>query len=92
MLTAGPGWEWVFFVNVPVGVVLLVVLTDCCRRCPPRASAPGSTSSGAMLVTAGHRLAIYALIGAGERGWAAAATLALARRRRGRRTPLFASG
>ena len=35
VLTAGPGWEWVFFVNVPVGVALLVGLTDCSRRCPP---------------------------------------------------------
>src|SRR5687768_845033 len=26
-LTAGPGWEWVFYVNVPVGVVVLVLLT-----------------------------------------------------------------
>ena len=26
VLTAGPGWEWVFFVNVPIGVVLLVGL------------------------------------------------------------------
>ncbi|MEV2226672.1 MFS transporter [Nocardia vinacea] len=27
LLTAGPGWEWIFFVNVPVGIVLLAAMT-----------------------------------------------------------------
>ncbi|WP_344836625.1 MFS transporter [Nonomuraea dietziae] len=26
LLTAGPGWEWAFFVNVPVGLVVMVAL------------------------------------------------------------------
>src|ERR671915_699231 len=26
LLTAGPGWRWVFFINVPVGIILLVAI------------------------------------------------------------------
>jgi MFS family permease len=26
ILTAGPGWRWVFFINVPVGIVLLAAI------------------------------------------------------------------
>src|SRR5215218_4256658 len=26
ILTTGPGWRWVFFINVPVGIVLLAVI------------------------------------------------------------------
>ncbi len=26
LLTAGPGWRWIFFINLPIGVVVLVLL------------------------------------------------------------------
>jgi len=75
VLTAGPGWPWVFFVNVPVGIVILVVLT---RVLPPlHAAAQRSRPDvlGAVLVTAATGSAIYALIGAGDEGWGSARTL-----------------
>ena len=75
VLTAGPGWPWVFFVNVPVGVVILVVLT---RVLPPLPAAGQRTRPdvlGAVLVTAATGCAIYALIGAGDEGWGSARTL-----------------
>jgi EmrB/QacA subfamily drug resistance transporter len=75
VLTAGPGWEWVFFINVPVGVVILVVLT---RVLPPLPAAAHRTRPdvlGALLVTAATGSAIYALIGAGDEGWGSGRTL-----------------
>ncbi|MFD0350662.1 MFS transporter [Kitasatospora aburaviensis] len=42
VLTAGPGWSWVFFINVPVGAALLAALPGCSPRPPPPATA-GST-------------------------------------------------
>lgn len=76
VLTAGPGWPWVFFVNVPIGVVVAVALT---RRLPRAAarSASGLDVVGAALVTAATGTGIYALIGAGDRGWADGTTLLL---------------
>lgn len=74
LLTAGPGWPWVFFVNVPVGLVLLVGLR---MHLPPRpaATAPGRLDAlGAALVTAATGTLIYALVSAGDQGWATTST------------------
>jgi EmrB/QacA subfamily drug resistance transporter len=76
LITAGPGWEWVFFVNVPVGLIVLVVLARVLPDLRPAAS--GSLDvPGAVLVAAGTGAVIYALIRAGDQGWLNAVTLAL---------------
>jgi EmrB/QacA subfamily drug resistance transporter len=74
LLTAGPGWQWVFFVNVPIGAVVLVLLP---RLVPAQVGAGrGSVDvPGALLVTAATGLLIYGLVNAGEDGWGAVSTL-----------------
>ncbi|PWI12293.1 MFS transporter [Streptomyces sp. NWU339] len=76
LLTAGPGWAWVFFVNVPVGLIVLVVLARILPRLPRAASGP-LDMPGAALVAAATGALIYALIRAGDHGWLNALTLAL---------------
>ncbi|MEU9671025.1 MFS transporter [Streptomyces bobili] len=76
LITAGPGWAWVFFVNVPVGLIVLVSLA---RILPPlpRAATGSLDVPGAALVAAATGALIYALIRAGDHGWLDALTIAL---------------
>ena len=82
LLTAGPGWSWVFFVNVPVAVLLLAMLAT---QLPAPSRATNRSGSlrgrldllGAALATAGTATLIYAVIRAGEHGWATISTLGL---------------
>lgn len=76
LLTAGPGWRWVFFVNVPVGVLVLIVLPILLRR--PRDTEKRERKvdvPGAVAVTAGTGLLVIGLLRAGETGWLSAWTL-----------------
>lgn len=76
LLSEGPGWRWIFFVNVPVCVLLvpaMIALLDGERRRAPLAN---FDVIGAVLVTAGMLLLTYALIEAPTVGWGAARTIA----------------
>jgi MFS family permease len=75
VFTAGPGWAWVFFINVPVGVVILVVLTRVLPPLPAAGLRSRPDLLGAFLVTAATGSGIYALIGAGDEGWLSGRTL-----------------
>ncbi|MEU0484807.1 MFS transporter, partial [Streptosporangium sp. NPDC006013] len=74
LLTAGPGWPWVFYVNVPIG---LLILTALARMLPHQSVAeprPRLDVPGALLVTASSGALIYAITRAGEHGWLTATT------------------
>lgn len=73
VLTAGPGWPWVFFVNVPVGVLLLVCLALWVRPLP--GSGGRLDPAGAALVTAATAAVVYGLVSAGDYGWVSVQTL-----------------
>jgi EmrB/QacA subfamily drug resistance transporter len=75
LLTSGPGWRWVFFINVPVGIVLLAAIRALVplRRHPDRAARLDVL--GAVTVTAATGLFIYGMINAGDAGWADLGTL-----------------
>jgi len=73
-LTAGPGWEWVFFINVPIGAAVLLLLP---RLVPggPGGALRGLDVPGAALVTAAVGLLVYGLNHAGSGGWGSLATV-----------------
>ncbi len=74
VLTDALSWEWIFFVNVPVGVVGFalapVLLTESRDARVTRFDLPG-----AVLVTSGLSSLVYAITQAGQKGWLAAETL-----------------
>jgi len=76
VLTSGPGWPWVFYVNVPVGAALLLMLLGSVRPLP--GSGGRLDVLGAALATASTALVVYGLVAAGDHGWLGANTLVAA--------------
>ena len=75
VLTEGPGWRWVLFVNLPVCVLILF---GACRLVPggrPAARPAGFGIPGAALAAGGMLLLVYALVRAPEQGWGSARTM-----------------
>src|SRR5918996_3451351 len=70
ILTAGPGWRWVFFINVPVGVVLLATIPAVVPPHHRDRAARRLDLLGAVIVTAATGSFIYGMINAGDAGWA----------------------
>ena len=78
VLTSEASWRWIFTINVPIGVALLVavpLIVPPGRGPAGQASPPGLDIPGGLLVTTGTGAAIYGLINAGTSGWTAPATL-----------------
>ncbi|HEX6539739.1 MAG TPA: MFS transporter [Candidatus Dormibacteraeota bacterium] len=71
-------WQWVFFVNVPVGLVTLLLAV----RFVPESRAAGIGRGidvwGAVSITAGLMVLVYALVNAQTAGWLSGQTLGLA--------------
>ncbi|HET9457837.1 MAG TPA: MFS transporter [Candidatus Limnocylindrales bacterium] len=75
LLVSGPGWEWVFFINVPIGLAVLVAVGRTVRADPRREGPIAIDVPGAILATTAIALLLYGLISAGDGGWTSAATL-----------------
>jgi EmrB/QacA subfamily drug resistance transporter len=76
MLTEWAGWEWVLFVNVPIGVAAAVLAPRFVResRTQERTSLD---IAGAVSVTAGLVVLVYALVDATNAGWGSFQTVGL---------------
>lgn len=74
-LTAGPGWRWVFFINVPAGLALLAALPVFVSARPAGQVRQRIDLPGAVLVTAATASLIYGLVSAGDAGWGSAGAL-----------------
>jgi EmrB/QacA subfamily drug resistance transporter len=77
LLSEGPGWRWVFYVNVPVCAVALGAALRLLAGDRRRAPLAEFDTPGALLATVGMLLLVYALIRAPQIGWGATGTIAL---------------
>jgi EmrB/QacA subfamily drug resistance transporter len=76
ILTKYAGWEWIFFVNVPVGATVLL-LTRAVVRESRITGMRGFDVPGAVTVTASLALLVYAISKAPDVGWASGRTIGL---------------
>jgi EmrB/QacA subfamily drug resistance transporter len=77
VLTSGLGWEWVFFINVPVGVVAGIGVLRVVPSAPPAAAGQRLDVIGAVTAVLGLVVLLYAIEGANDHGWTSARTLGL---------------
>ena len=76
ILTEYAGWEWIFFVNIPVGAFVLALTRPIVResRIP---GLRGFDAGGAVTITSSLSLLVYAISKAPEVGWGTGSTIAL---------------
>jgi EmrB/QacA subfamily drug resistance transporter len=77
VLSEGPGWRWVFYVNLPVCVVALGASFRLLSGERKRAPVADFDTPGALLATSSMLLLVYGLIKAPEIGWAKPGTIAM---------------
>jgi predicted MFS family arabinose efflux permease len=75
VLSQGPGWRWVLFVNLPFCALILFGAFRLVPGGRPAMRAAGFDIPGAILGTAGMLLLVYALVRAPEQGWGSARTI-----------------
>lgn len=74
LLTQSLSWRWVFFVNIPIGIVTIFVARRTLVETRPGEHARIDWAGGAAFTVAAAT-ATFALVRADEQGWASAATL-----------------
>jgi EmrB/QacA subfamily drug resistance transporter len=76
-LVEGPGWEWIFFINIPLGLAALafspVLLAESRAALTRRSYDP----AGALTITGALVLLVYAVVEAPDVGWVDAQTIFL---------------
>ena len=77
MLTTWLSWPWIFFVNLPVGVLIVVGARPLLPESRADLGHRRFDVAGAVTVTGGLSLLVYAVVRASSHGWASATTIGL---------------
>lgn len=77
ILTTALGWESIFFINVPIGVITAIGVLSVVPAARPSAAGMRLDVLGAVTAVAGLVLLVYAIDGANDHGWGSARTLLL---------------
>jgi EmrB/QacA subfamily drug resistance transporter len=68
-LVDGPGWRWIFFINVPVGLAALALSPVFVRESRGSMMRRSYDPAGALTITGGLVLLVYAVVTAPRAGW-----------------------
>ena len=78
VLTQAMSWHWIFFINIPVGVVTAALALRVLEREEGIGFGDGADVAGAALITGSLMLGVYTIVEpAADNGWGAGLTLGL---------------
>jgi len=77
ILTDGLGWEWVLWVNVPVALFAAALAPRLIAESRSESATRHFDAAGAVTVTAGLSVLVYALVDAVDAGWGSTQTIGL---------------
>jgi EmrB/QacA subfamily drug resistance transporter len=73
----GLGWEWIFFINIPVGIAALVLSPLLLRESRATNAERSYDPAGALTITGALALLVYAIVEAPDTGWGDPQTIVL---------------
>jgi EmrB/QacA subfamily drug resistance transporter len=76
-LVSGPGWEWIFFINVPFGLAALALSPALLRESRAGLTRRSYDPAGAITITGALVLLVYAVVDAPNVGWSDTRTILL---------------
>jgi len=76
VVTQAVDWHWIFFINVPIGLVTFALGSALINETERLGLGHGVDVTGAVLVTVALMLGVYAIVKATDYGWLSARTLA----------------
>jgi EmrB/QacA subfamily drug resistance transporter len=77
VLTSAFSWSWIFFVNVPAGALVLAVTPWLLRESKAELDHRTFDAAGAVSITGGLMLLVYAMTWAAQHGWGTTETIGL---------------
>jgi EmrB/QacA subfamily drug resistance transporter len=73
----GLGWEWIFFINIPVGLAAFALAPVLLRESTAATERRSYDPAGAATITAALALLVYAVVEAPDKGWTDPQTIVL---------------
>jgi EmrB/QacA subfamily drug resistance transporter len=73
----GFGWQWIFFINIPVGLVALALSPVLLRESTAVTTRRSFDPAGALTITGALALLVYAVVEAPSKGWSDPQTITL---------------
>jgi EmrB/QacA subfamily drug resistance transporter len=77
VLTDSLDWHWIFLVNLPIGLLVVLLSLRLLPAAPPVATTRRLDVGGAITVTGALMLAVYAIVNGNPAGWTSTQTLGL---------------
>ncbi len=77
LLTETISWHWIFFINVPIGIVTAILARRLVAARPGLGLSAGADLPGAVLMTSGLMIGVYAILQVADKGWTSGEVLGL---------------